>query len=179
MTDKSKPDKRTRLTPVEDMLQAAEKNGWLVDRTGTQMTFMCPDVLLGKFMEPQILHCTEDENGYLAGDPKLHTVETFANVQTGESTYNITGGAAFRAVKNTYHPLRSLPFFNAVMAAGRNDRELCEPHGIPHSALRMPRLRGYMTWKEADKFSVKLLSRHPAEIWGADAWIRTVEEGWL
>ena len=49
------------------MLQAAEKNGWLVDRTGTQMTFMCPDVLLGKFMEPQILHCTEDENGYLGG----------------------------------------------------------------------------------------------------------------
>lgn len=141
------------------------------------MTFLCPDVLVGKFMEPQILNCTEDENGYLAGDPKLHTVTTVANAATGEAVYNITGGAAFRAIKNTHHPLRSLSFFSNT--DGRNDRELCEPHDIPHSKLRNPRLRGYMTWKEADFFSVKLLARHPAEIWGADAWIRTVEEGWL
>lgn len=170
MTITHSPD--TRLTRTDKFLQAAEANDWSIDTDGKVITLTAPDHMLGKFMEPQIVEVHDDGTGHLERDGP-HRIFTTINKNVGESFYGISGGGAYKAVKNAQHPLRSRIFF--ALVGNKSDAELCEPADILPASLRNLRVKGYMTSAEADKYSIALLKLHPAEVFGGDLWIDAAE----
>lgn len=163
----------SRLTPVKTFLELADLNGWKVLKK-TRSTIVVESPRTG-FMEPRLVRVTPDGKNLAFGENGQHGVTTTINEDSGEREYAISGGGAARVVKNTFHPLRSAPWF--ALTDGKNDRELCDPKQIQHARLRPPRIRGYFRFYDADELTYKLLDKHPAEVWGLDAWVEATLGG--
>lgn len=163
----------TRRTEVKTFIEDAERNDWYVSEHTAGSLLVCSPII--QYMEPQAIRLQLDGK-FLAEGMKSH----FTTIDIGQGTreYAISGGGAWRTVKNTYHPLRASRWFAHADVKQFSDKDLCAPHGIPKGRLMNPRIRGFFRWKDADFLSVKLLHMHPIEVWGVDAWVRTEKEKW-
>ena len=169
---------KTKLVEKARFIDDAINAGWMVDHDGTDLVIVsAPDNLWDKFMEPQRVTVAVKKKHLLEDDTGLHNVETNIGVN-GLREYAVTGGAAWRVVKNANHPLRASRFFTYTDTKQLSDKDLCAPHKIPRGRLNAARIRGYMRWAEADFLSVKLLAMLPIEVWGPDAWIECFDGKW-
>lgn len=154
---------------IYDFLEAADTNNWGfcdIGATNNTRHIQLLNPRTGPY-EPVRIDITLDD-----------TTDTIKQTQIvtnlpGEKTrglrpYPILPASAHKTIINTHHPLRAIRFFQAT---DRSIKALCEPHNINPQTLRTPAMRGYFNVTTADRLAIKLLSRHPAEIWGAENWI--------
>lgn len=146
------------------LADAAERRGWDFELEGNAFTISRENLRDGY---PHTLTGVIDGRSIVEG--KIHN-------DYGEGTEVFKAGARSltAVIENVDNPLRYKIFYDAYLAKWeerRNEKGMSKATGFSERQIRKARMCGFGDDYLIDTLCLKLLGRHPQELYGYDGWI--------
>jgi hypothetical protein len=147
---------------------AAEENGWHVEIDGNYVVASRENLKDGY---PCRLSCIIDGNTMTDGI----IVNDYGS---GPEEFKAGRRYHIAVLENVQHPLRYKRFYDAFLATQplmRSEKVLAERTGYSERQIRKARMCGFADDMMIDTLCVRVLSIHPANIYGYDNWVAGVD----
>lgn len=156
------------MSLMEKYVTAAESNGWHVEVDGQHVVVSRDNAKDGY---PHQLSCTIDGNTMVDGI----IVNDYGS---GPEEFKAGSRYHMSVLSNVDHPLKYKLFYDAFLATQpvmRSEKVLAERTGYSERQIRKARMCGFADDIMIDTLCIRVLSVHPACIYGYDNWVAGVD----
>ena len=153
---------------IDKYLKIADEFGWQTEVTGNQVTVSKENLQDGY---PFKLTATMDGN-------KLKNGLIYNDYGNGVEEFKAGARYHIAVMSNIDNPLRYKTFYDAFLLTEpntRSEKEIASRTGYSERQIRKARMCGFAEDDLIDTLCIKMLSVHPANVYGCNSWIANVE----